>query len=189
VNRRLTAASILLIFLLIAGCSRPAKPSQPALIGKDKAFEPIFKLLGARHRLKILALTKFPTGPGYEIKDLEGPGFFVVDARSGQVAYAALTDVVAKTGGLKYSLKDAAGLAGKWAAEHRFWAGFHYSDRQPDYQWPKAGYYTVVWTGDKEKRDRRFAKVTVDLVTGRVVSFGVGDPRWSMFCVPPPEKK
>lgn len=186
-NRRLAAASFLLILFLITGCFRPAKPSQPALIGKDKAFEAIFKVLGSRHRLKILALTKFPTGPGYEIKDLEGPGFFVVDAKSGQVAYAALSDVVAKTGGLKYNLKDAAGLAKKWAAGNRVWNGFRYADRQPDYQWPKAGYYTVVWTS--ASRDRRFAKVTVDLVTGRVVSFGVGDPRWSMFCVPKPKKR
>lgn len=188
-NRRLIAASFFLIFLLIAGCSRSVKPSQPAIIGKDKAFEPILKLLGSRHRLKVLALTKFPTGRGYEIKDLEGPGYFVVDAGSGSVDYALLEDIVAKTSGLKYNLKDAAGLARKWAAEHRLWAGLDYSDKQPDFQWPKAGYYTVVWTGDKEKRDRRFAKVTVDLVTGRVVSFGVGDPRWSMFCMPLFEKK
>ena len=179
------AVPVILSVLVTLGACRQA-PAEPRLLGRAAAMTKIREFLDRPLKLKVLSLTKFPSGPGYEIKQVDGPGYFVVDARAGDIDYAVLEDIKDKEGNGRLGLKKAESIARKWAASQRVFADFRYLEKQADREWPKSGYYTTVWAGRAPARSRReFAKVTVDLATGKVVSFGMGDPKWTIFCLPP----
>jgi len=180
------AAVAILALTAVNGACRASAPDKPKMLGRQAAYQAISKSVGRPLKLKTLSLTEFPTGRGYEIRQIDGPGYFVVDAVSGEIDYAMLEEVKAKAGALKVDFKQAGLLARAWAGRRPAFKGFRYLDKQSPRQWPKKGYFTAVWSGaPPRRRAREFAKVTIDLTTGRVASFGIGDPKWTMFCLPP----
>ncbi len=183
-RRLIVAICLLLAAVTISACA--SAPAKPRILGRGAAKAKVKEFFGRGLKLKVLSLTKFPTGPGYEIKQVGGPAYFVVDARTGEVDYAMLEEIREKTGGVRFNVEQARRIARRWASKHPVFTDFRYVEKQYDSEWPKRGYYTTVWAGRAPARDRReFAKVTVDLATGKVVSTGMGDPKWTMFCLPP----
>ena len=179
--------ALILGLVALGGCRQA--PAKPRLLSRAGALIKIEEFFDRQFKLRVLSLTKFPNGPGYEIKELDGPGYFVVDAKNGEIDYGLLEDIKAKDSGDFIDFNKAEAVARKWALRHPVFADFRYLKKQADYQWPKSGYYTVIWAGRAPARSsREFAKVTVDLVTGKVVSFGMGDPKWTMFCLPKKKK-
>ena len=175
----------LALFLFVVGTrfigSGLASPDRLSV--EKEVFQSVEKLYQGAVELKILALTKFPSGSAFEVKKVDGPGYFLVEAETGRVQYASFQQIMTKDKGLKFTFEAAESIARKWVKQNHLLAGYRYEAKQPDFNWPKRGYYTAVWAG-QGARKKDIAKVTVDLETGKVASFGVGNPKWSMFCVP-----
>lgn len=182
-QRAVPALGLFLVLVTMGACRQA--PAEPRLLDRAAAMAKISDFFGRPFKLKVISLTKFPSGPGYEVKQVDGPGYFVVDAKAGELDYAVLEDMKDNDGG-RLDLKEARSIARKWASRQQVFSDFRYLEKQADRQWPKTGYYTTVWAGRAPARSpREFAKVTVDLATGKVVSFGMGDPKWTIFCLPP----
>ncbi len=183
-TRRLIITLALLILVALGGHSGldNSKPVTKKAIAKT-----INKYFDESTSLKILALTDFPSGRAFEVKQTNGPGYFLVGAMDGNIQYAIFEDIQHQDTQTKFGFSDAREIAKAWVDRYDLFSGYHFQLKQPDYNWPKRGYYTAVWSGDPQRNAESFGKVTVDLETGKVVSFGVGDPKWSMFCIPKKE--
>ncbi len=182
-GRRFVLALVLFLSVIAAGFIGSGATSPNHFSDEKEVFQSVAKLYQGAVNLKILALTKFPSGSAYEVKKVDGSGYFLVEAETGRVQYASFQPIMTKDKNLKFSFKDARSIALKWVKQKHLFQGYRFRSKQPDFNWPKRGYYTAVWNGQRAQKED-IAKVTVDLETGDVASFGVGNPKWSMFCVP-----
>ncbi len=180
---RLAIALALFLSVVGAGFIKPGVSDPDSFLAETEVFQSIEKLYKGNVKLKVLALTKFPSGSAYEVKKVDKPGYFVVEAKTGRVQYASFQQIKTEDKPQKFTFKDARTIARKWVKQKHLLGGYRFRSRQPDFNWPKRGYYTAVWIGQGAQKED-IAKVTVDLETGVVASFGVGNPKWSMFCMP-----
>lgn len=178
------ALSFLLIFLLVLisllGCQK--QPTQP-LNYQAKIFQAAQEFLGKKISLKLLGKTKTPTGLIYELKAEDG-AYLNVRAKDFTVTFANLGQIEKRSLAPVFSYQQAKTKALSWAKRKPIFKRFKLVKKQVNFDWPKPTYYTVIWQAKDLKTPDKFAKVTVDLVTGKVVSYGVGNPKWSMFCLP-----
>lgn len=175
------AVSLLLIFLtfLLLGCQKqPQNQSYQA-----KLFEVAQSFLGKKVSLKLMGKTKTPTGLIYELK-AENGAYLNVRAKDFAVTFASLGQIENRSLAPVFSYQQAKAKALSWVKRKPIFKQFKLVKEQVNFDWPKPTYYTVVWQAKNLKAPAKFGKVTVDLVTGKVVSYGIGDPKWSMFCLP-----
>lgn len=139
----------------------------------------------AGRRLKLRAPVKLdlPDGAVYEVRSTDSKFYFHVDPRRRAVVYASLGEIeFRQPTESRLDTDQAQAVALGFARQHRRdFKDYRFSPGQAGFQWPKPTYHTFIWD---RRRSPDFAKVTVDAVTGKVVSFGRGNSAWSAFCLP-----
>jgi len=181
---KLKVTAVLLLVLLIftlSGCQKRL-PNQP-LNYQAQLFKAAQSFLGKKEPLKVLGKTKTPSGLIYELKAKNG-AYLNVRAKDLTVTFANFGEIKKRSLTPVFNYQQAKAKALSWAKKKPIFQQFKLVKEQVNFDWPKPTYYTVIWQAKKLKSPDKFGKVTVDLVTGKVVSYGVGDPKWSMFCLP-----
>jgi len=156
-------------------------------IQESKAIFSVRKFMGKKIKLKVTGKLKVPIGILYELHTNDGKLYFQVEKKSGKVIYASIGDIkFRETSAAVINSAAARKIAGKFARLHQEdFKGFGLDANQADYFWPKPTYWTFIWHHQSSSNQSdKFAKVTVDAIAGKVVSFGIGEKDWSSFCLP-----
>lgn len=154
-------------------------------VTRSQAKSEINRFMKKKHRLVYMGTLRLPGVSVYEIRSRDKKLYFQVNKRTGEVVYASLGEINFRAASAAAIPRgQASKIAAAFAARHSaLFKNLRLSPDQADYYWPKPTYWTFIWKAERRSR-YDFAKVTIDGQTKKVVSFGVGNRNWSMFCLP-----
>ena len=187
-------AGLAILFVLLFNVRQPRKRSNKSdaplansknILSKNKAA--VVRFWHKKIALKTIGHFKVPVGMIYELRSLDKKLYFQVERKTNKVTYASIGDIsFRETSEAVINRPDARKIALNFARSHSGeFKGFSLDAKQADYYWPKPTYWTFIWHyRPTSSKNVKFAKVTVDAVTGKVVSFGIGDKDWASFCLP-----
>lgn len=178
---------VIFLMLMLALFNKPKPKRSNAEEKNSRAKTAVARFLRRRIDLKTIAGFKAPIGTIYELRSLDKKFYFQVEKKTAKVTYASIGDIkIRPTTKTLINRIDAQNIALKFARSHsEQFKNFSLDPDQADYFWPKPTYWTVIWRHRSTKgHSGEFAKVTVDAVSGQVVSFGIGSDQWSSFCLP-----
>jgi hypothetical protein len=177
----LPVLAIVVAVVIFSASIAPGKitASQAKLAARD--------FINKKIKLTVTGKLDLPTGRVYEISSSGRQFYFQVSEQSGEVVYASLGEIKSRpVTKATISRRRALKIALSYAKHHSDqFKTFKIAAKQADFFWPKPTYWTFVWNGQPPYHNKTdFAKVTVDALTGKVVSYGIGNRRWAMFCLP-----